>query len=120
MKTISGIIAASIIGFAVAQGALAQSQGAQGRAERARSTPPGEASADQPSTPSTRTRAEVQKECLEALRANRTPSGECSPEPAATTRSTRTRAEVQAECVQALKENRTPSGECSPEPQMKR
>jgi hypothetical protein len=78
--------------------------------------PTGEASPDQKTMPSTRTRAEVQAECVEALNTNRTPSGERSPEPATTTTSTRTRTDVQAECRKALDANRTPSGECSPEP----
>lgn len=76
----------------------------------------GEASPEQKQLPSTRTRAEVRAECEAALKANRTPSGECSPEPAAAPSKPRTREEVRAECVEALKANRTPSGECSPEP----
>ena len=80
--------------------------------------PMGEASPEQKTMPSTRTRAEVEAECVAALNANRTPSGECSPEPSSqpTGATPRTREQVQAECVEALNANRTPSGECSPEP----
>ncbi len=112
MKSLLGIVAASLIALASSQGAYAQLVPKGG--------PAGEGGADQKNLPSTRTRAEIQKECVEALKANRTPSGECSAEPAATGGSKPTRAQVQAECARALKENRTPSGECSPEPQMKK
>lgn len=103
------IIPAVVLGFAMSQPSYSQTP----------AKPTGEASPEQKKMPSTRTRAEVQAECNAALAANRTPSGECSPEPSTQMKSTRTRAEVQAECNEALKANRTPSGECSPEPTKK-
>jgi hypothetical protein len=105
------IIPAIALGFVMSLPSFAQTP----------AKPIGEASPEQKTTPSTRTRAEVQAECVEALNANRTPSGECSPEPSttSTTSSAPTRAEVQAECRKELDANRTPSGECSPEPARK-
>ena len=104
MKKALFVIPAILLGLATGQAAIAQTSTTP-------AAPRGEMSPQMQNLPSTRTRAEVQAECNEALKAGRTPTGECSAGPSGT--STKTRAQVKAECEKSLEASgRKPSGEC--------
>ncbi|MGE0312937.1 MAG: DUF4148 domain-containing protein [Lautropia sp.] len=104
MKKIAVMIPALALGLLIAQGVQAQPKPAP-------AAPQGEMSPQMKNMPSTRTRAEVQKECNDALKAGRTPAGECSPGPEG--KSTKTRAEVKAECEKMMASGKAPAGECT-------
>ncbi len=104
MKKAALMIPALALGMLIGQGLHAQPKPAPAASQ-------GEMSPRMENLPSTRARADVQKECVDALKANRTPAGECSPAPEG--KSTKTRAEVKAECEKMIASGKAPTGECS-------